>query len=78
MTVKETHSDILSKDTNLISAGEYHIDGRAHAIIQDKNSTKIQVVTTSKDDIDENDKPVVKVIPYETLFKFFLDYPVQY
>lgn len=78
MTVRQRMDDILSNNPTLLDSGEFSIDYRHHSIIQNPTDPEIILVYESRDDIDDNDKPVTIVIRYESLKVFFNDYPPNY
>lgn len=78
MTVRQRMDQIKKSKPSLLDSGEYILDHRPYGILQDTNSSEITVVYESKDDLDENDKPVVKEMIYTDLKDFFVDHPPSY
>lgn len=71
MNVRDKMDELL-KGGDCLEVFEGMIDGRQHGILQTKSGMKIIVVYKSKDDIDDHDEPITKVMEYENL-KDFLD-----
>lgn len=78
MTVRQKMDSILQNDPDYIDCGEYHIDGRAHGVLQNTKNGKIKVVYKSKDDIDDDGNPITKEMEYENLKKMLEDYKLVY
>lgn len=77
MTVREKMNEILQSG-NYIDCGVFHIDGREKGILQHTNNPTIKVIYKSKDDIDDNGKPLTKEMTYENLREFLEDYSLTY
>ena len=78
MTVRQKMNSILQNEPGYIDCGEYHIDGRAHGVLQNTKNGKIKVVYKSKDDIDNDGNPETKVMEYENLGEMLKDYQLDY
>lgn len=78
MTVRQTMNNILANNPILLDSGEFNLDHRPHGIIQNPSDPEILVVYESRDDIDDDGKPLTKVMPYKSLKDFFDDYPPSY
>ncbi|RAR46645.1 hypothetical protein [Flavobacterium lacus] len=78
MTVRQKMDSILRNDPDYLDCGEYHIDGRAHGVLQNTKNGKIKVVYKSKDDIDDDGNPITKEMEYKNLKEMLEDYKLVY
>jgi hypothetical protein len=78
MTVRQKMDSILQNDPDYLDCGEYHIDGRAHGVLQNTKNGKIKVVYKSKDDIDDDGNPITKEMEYKNLKEMLEDYKLVY
>lgn len=78
MAVRQKMDQILQNDNDYLDCGEFRTDSRPHGVLQNLKNGKIKLVYESKDDIDNDNNPVIVEMDYDNLKELLKDYNLKY
>lgn len=64
MTVRSKMDSLMNQNPNYRDLGIFRIDGRKHGYLEDSVTKEVKSVYESKDDIDDDDNPEIKVFDF--------------